>query len=141
MLGSPCRVQMHGVESYIAHGKALDEILASVPGMNFHSPEKGIELLLQCRHICPTFGSSTPIAPERIDRLVIPSNPDVIHMGHIHVHGIRKYKGSTIIASGAWQGQTSFQKRVNLEPTVGVAPIFDLKTHQTTNINFNGENQ
>ena len=140
MLGSPCRVQMHGVESYIAHGKALDEILASVPGMNFHSPEKGIELLLKCRHICPTFGSSTPIAPERIDRLVIPSNPDVIHMGHIHVHGIRKYKGSTIIASGAWQRQTSFQKRVNLDPTVGVAPIFDLKTHQTTNINFNGEN-
>lgn len=139
MLGNPCRVQLHGVEAYVAHGKALDEILSSIPGMNFHSPEKGIELLLQCRHICPTYGSSTPIAPERIDRLVIPSNPDITHMGHIHVHGVRKYKGSTIIASGAWQGQTSFQKRVNLEPTIGMAPIFDLKTHHVYNINFKDE--
>ncbi len=139
MLGNPCRVQLHGVESYIAHGKALDEILGTIPGMGFHSPEKGIELLLKCRHLSPMYGVGTQIAPERLDRLVIPSNPDVMHMGHIHVHGIRKYKGSTIIASGGWQGQTSFQKRNNLEPTVGLAPIFDLKTHQITNVNFNGD--
>jgi len=139
MLGNPCRVQLHGVESYIAHGKALDEILGTIPGMDFNSPEKGIELLLQCRHLSPMYGAGTQIAPERQDRLVIPSNPDIIHMGHIHVHGIRKYKGSTIIASGGWQGQTSFQKRNNLEPTVGMAPIFDLKTHQITNVNFNGD--
>ena len=138
LLENPCSIQLHGVESYIGHGKALDEILSSVPGMDFHSPEKGVELLLQCRHLAPIYGSSTPIAPEPQDRLVIPRAPDVIHMGHIHVHGIRKYKGTTIIASGGWQAQTPFQKRVNLTPDVGMAPILDLQSHQVSTVNFNG---
>jgi len=57
-------------------------------------------------------------------------------MGHIHVHGVKKYKGTTIISSGSWQEQTSFQKRVSLEPTVGVAPIVDLQTHQVYALDF-----
>jgi DNA polymerase II small subunit len=57
-------------------------------------------------------------------------------MGHIHVHGMKKYKGTTMIASGGWQTQTPFQKRVNIDPTVGVAPIVDLQTHQVIALDF-----
>ncbi len=96
-----------------------------------------MELLLRCRHVAPTYGNSTPIAPEREDRLVISSTPDIFHMGHIHVFGTKKYKGTTLIASGSWQDQTPFQKRVNLTPTVGVAPIVDLQTHAVIPIDFN----
>jgi len=77
------------------------------------------------------------MAPERDDRLVIASVPDVFHMGHIHVYGSKRYKGVTMIASGPWQEQTSFQKRMNLTPTPGVAPIFDLHTHQLIPLDFN----
>lgn len=137
MLWNPSRLQLHGVEAYICHGKALDEILSQIPGMDFHNPVAGLELLLRCRHVAPIYGNSTPIAPEREDRLVIPSAPDVFQMGHIHVHGVKKYKGTTLISSGSWQGQTPFQKRVNLDPTMGVAPIMDLQTHAVVPIDFN----
>ena len=136
-LGNPSRLLLHGVEAYIAHGKALDEILSQVPGLDFQAPADGMELLLRCRHVAPIYGNSTPIAPEKEDRLVIASTPDVFQMGHIHVHGVKKYKGTTLIASGGWQAQTPFQKRVNLTPTVGVAPIMDLQTHAVVPLDFN----
>ena len=136
-LGNPSRLLLHGVETYVCHGKALDEILSQVPGMDFHDPVGGMELMLRCRHVAPIYGNSTPIAPEREDRLVISSIPDIFQMGHIHVHGVKKYKGTTLIASGSWQTQTPFQRRVNLTPTVGVAPIVDLQTHAVVPIDFN----
>jgi DNA polymerase II small subunit len=137
LYSNPSRLQLHGVESYISHGKALDDILSQIPGLDFQNPVEGMELLLRCRHVAPTYGNSTPIAPEREDRLVISSTPDIFQMGHIHVYGTKKYKGSTVIASGSWMDQTPFQKRVNLIPTVGVAPIVDLQTHTVIPIDFN----
>ncbi len=136
LLGNPSRVLINGVEVYISHGKALDDILSQIPGMDFQNPIRGMELLLRCRHVAPTYGSSTPIAPEREDKLIIPSAPDIFQMGHIHVYGHRKYKGTTMIASSSWQEQTPFQKRMNLTPTVGVAPIFDLQTHRVETLDF-----
>jgi len=136
LLGNPCHLLINGVEAYISHGKALDDILSKIPGMGFQNPLAGMELLLRCRHVAPTYGSSTPIAPEKVDRLVIPSAPDIFQMGHIHIYGKRRYKGTTIVASGSWQAQTPFQKRVNLTPTVGVAPIMDLQTHQVIDLDI-----
>jgi DNA polymerase II small subunit len=136
LLGNPARILLDGVETFISHGKALDDILSQIPGMGFDNPLGGMELLLRCRHVAPIYGASTPIAPEREDRLVIASTPDIFQMGHIHVFGYRKYKGATLIASGSWQEQTPFQKRVNLTPTVGVAPIVDLQTHQVAALDF-----
>ncbi len=137
LYGNPSRIQLHGVEAFISHGKSLDEILSQIPGMEFQKPIEAIELLLRCRHVAPTYGNSTPIAPEKTDRLVVSTSPDIFHMGHIHVFGTKKYKGTTMIASGAWIEQTPFQKRVNLNPTVGVAPIVDLQTHAVIPIDFN----
>ncbi|UCD45256.1 MAG: DNA-directed DNA polymerase II small subunit [Candidatus Bathyarchaeota archaeon] len=136
LYGNPSKLLLHGVEAYVCHGKALDEILSQIPGMDFHHPLNGMELLLRCRHVAPTFGNSTPIAPEKRDRLVIEETPDIFQMGHIHVHGVKKYKGTTMIASGSWQEQTLFQMRVSLEPTVGVAPVVDLQTHQVYPLDF-----
>lgn len=137
MLGNPCRLSLDGVEALVCHGKALDDVLSQTPGLTFHSPVNGMELLLRCRHLAPIYGSTTPLAPEREDRLVITSKPDIFHMGHIHVYGSKRYKGVTMIASGTWQEQTSFQKRMNLTPTPGIAPVFDLHTHQVTPLDFN----
>jgi DNA polymerase II small subunit len=130
LFGNPSRILLNGVEAYIGHGKALDDILSQIPGMGFQNPLRGMELLLRCRHVAPIYGASTPIAPETEDGLVISSTPDIFQMGHIHVEGHKKYKGTTLVSAGSWQDQTPFQKRVNLTPTVGVASIVDLQTHQ-----------
>ena len=137
MLENPSRLLLNGVEALICHGKALDDVLSKTPGLDFHSPLKGMELLLRCRHLAPTYGSSTPLAPEKEDRMIIVSPPDIFQMGHIHVHNSKRYKGVTMIASGTWQAQTSFQRKMNLSPTPGIASIVDLQTHQHIPIDFN----
>jgi DNA polymerase II small subunit len=136
MLPSPCRLNLNGVEVLVEHGKGLDDILSSTPGYEFNHPIKAMELLFRCRHLAPRYGQSTPIAPERTDRLVIGSIPDVMLMGHIHINETKRYKGVTLVSAGSWQDQTPFQKRMKIEPTTGVATIFDLQTHQTLDLDF-----
>ena len=130
MFGNPCRLLLNGVEALVYHGKSLDDVLSRTPGLEFQQPMRGMELLLRCRHLAPIYGASTPLAPEREDRMVIPSTPEILQMGHIHVYDAKRYKGVTLISSSPWQEQTSYQKRMSLIPTPGIAPIFDLQTHQ-----------
>jgi len=137
MLPTPTRLNLGGVEVLAEHGKALDDILSSTPGYDFQNPLKAIELLFRCRHLAPRYGQSTPLAPEKVDRLVIREIPDIFVMGHIHVNNWKKYKGTTLISLGAWQDQTPFQKRVNIIPTVGIGSIVDLQTYQVYNLDFN----
>jgi DNA polymerase II small subunit len=129
MAPNPVYVDLNTVRVLIAHGTALTDILGSTPGHDFHNPVNAIELLLKCRHIAPSYGGATPIAPEKVDRLVMKHIPDVIVMGHIHIYESTKYKGVTLIAAGSFQDQTPFQKRMKLVPTPGVLSVFNLKTH------------
>ena len=129
MAPNPVYVDLNTVRILIAHGTALTNILGSTPGHDFHNPVNAVELLLKCRHIAPSYGGTTPIAPEKVDRLVIKHIPDVVVMGHIHIYESKKYKGVTLISSGSFQDQTPFQKRMKLDPTPGVLSVFNLKTH------------
>ncbi len=135
-LGNPCTVHLHQVELLLYHGRSLDDIVASVPNMSFHMPEKAMRLLLQSRHVAPIYGERTLIAPEKRDLLVIENPPDIFHAGHVHVVGREAYRGSLVVNSGAWQNQTEFQKKMGLTPTPAIAPIVDLQTLQVTTINF-----
>jgi DNA polymerase II small subunit len=130
MAPNPVPLSLNGVKVFVAHGTALTDILGSTPGHDFHNPITAVELLVKCRHIAPTYGQSTPIAPEKVDRLVIKDLPDVVLMGHIHIHEVKRYKGITLISSGSFQNQTPFQKRMKLAPTPGVISVFNLKTHK-----------
>lgn len=129
-LPSPCTLNLHGVKVLLFHGKALDDVLSSTPGHDFHSPVNGLELLVKCRHIAPVYGQSTPIAPEKVDRLVIDAIPDVVAVGHIHIYETKKYHNISLICSGSFQDQTPFQRRMKLEPTPGVISVYNLMTHQ-----------
>jgi DNA polymerase II small subunit len=130
MAPNPVQVTLNNVKVLVAHGDSLTDILGSTPGHDFHRPVDAVELLVRCRHLAPSYGQGTPIAPERVDRLVITDVPDVVLMGHIHIYESKKYKGITLISSGSFQDQTSFQKRMKLTPTPGVISVFNLKTHE-----------
>lgn len=130
LLPNPSIINLHGVKILLAHGKSLDDILSSTPGHDFHNPVKALELLLRCNHVAPIYGQSTPLAPEKIDRLVIREIPDVFVMGHIHIFGHRKYKNVTLVSSGSFQDQTPFQRRMKIDPTPGVISVFNLMNHQ-----------
>lgn len=135
-LGNPAEVSMHGVRLLLHHGRSLDDIITSVPNIDFTQPEKAMKLQLQCRHLASEYGNRTAIAPEKVDHLIIENIPDIFQSGHIHVVKYENYRGTQIINSGAWQAQTDYQRRVGLVPTPGILTAVNLHTLQVRLMNF-----
>lgn len=136
MLGNPARIQLHGVNILIYHGRSLEDVIGSAPNLSYGNPEKAMELLLKARHLAPIYGKRTPIAPEPHDHLVISEPPDIFHVGHVHVNGYATYRGTLLINSGAWQTLTDYQLKMGTEPTPGRVPIINLQTLELAEIDF-----
>ena len=140
MLGNPAKLRLNGVEFLLYHGRSLDDIISSVPDVMYRNLNDTIttamKYFLKIRHLAPTYGNKTPIAPETQDLLVIDSVPDVFHAGHVHVLGYESYRGTIIVNSGSWQSQTPFQEKMGLIPTWGITPILNLRTQEITPLDF-----
>jgi len=135
-LGDPCVVSLHNVEVLMYHGRSLDDIIATVPGVNHEHPEKAMQLLLQSRHLAPLYGGKTMLLPENRDFLVIERIPDIFHSGHVHVMGYCNYRGVLIVNSGGWQEQTEYMQKLGLIPTPGKVPVVNLQTLEPTVLSF-----
>jgi DNA polymerase II small subunit len=129
-------VSIHNVEVLMYHGRSLDDIIATVPGMDAGHPERAMKLLLQSRHLAPLYGGKTMLSPENRDFLVIERIPDIFHAGHIHVMGYCNYRGVLIVNSGGWQEQTDYMQKLGLVPTPGKVPLVNLQTLETTALSF-----
>lgn len=135
-LGDPCTVSLHGVEILMYHGRSLDDIIATVPGMDHDHPEKAMRLLLQSRHLAPLYGGKTMLSPENRDFLTIDRVPDIFHAGHIHVLGCCSHRGVLVVNSGGWQEQTEYMQKLGVVPTPGKVPVVNLQTLETTVFSF-----
>lgn len=131
---NPSTVTVEGVPILMYHGASLDEVIAELPSdrASYEEPDLAMEHLLRKRHLAPPYGGMIRIAPEERDYLVIDEVPSVFHAGHVHTLGVGDYRGVRIVNSGCWQAQTDFQKRNNLDPVFGHAPILDLSTLDIT---------
>jgi len=127
LLGDPCLVRLHGVNTLVYHGQSLVDIVGSSPGITFDKPAEAMKVLLKARHLAPTHGS-TRVALEEDDKLVIKIVPNIFHCGHIHTVQTLKYKGTLLVNSGTWQDQTQFQKRMGIVPNPAIAVIVDLNS-------------
>ena len=134
--GNPCTLNIHGVEVLMYHGRSLDDLVSTVPGIEYEHPEKAMTLLLQSRHLAPLYGGKTPLSPENRDFLVIERVPEIFHAGHVHVLGYSNYRGVLIINSGAWQEQTEYMRRLGFVPTPGKVPVVNLQTLEVMTIPF-----
>lgn len=137
MLGNPALVELNGVRLLMFHGQSLDDVIATIPGMSYSRPAEAMKALLKARHLAPTYGGRTPIAPEQDDMMVISEVPDIMHSGHVHVVDIQNYRGTLVVNSGAWQRQTKFQQTMGITPTPGIAVLVNLATLQPFTWNFN----
>jgi DNA polymerase II small subunit len=135
-LGNPSLVSLHGVEILMFHGRSLDDLVATIPGLKHDQPEKMMKLLLQSRHLAPSYGGKTMLSPENRDFLVIDRPPDIFHAGHTHVMGYCNHKGVLIVNSGGWQEQTDYMEKLGLIPTPGKVPVINLKTLEITILSF-----
>jgi DNA polymerase II small subunit len=137
MLGNPVTLSLHGVKYLIYHGRSFDDLVATLPtGGGNSSSEKLMVKLLQRRHLAPTYGGKVAVAPEKMDYLVIEDVPDVLHCGHIHIYGTKKYRNVLAVNSGTFQAVTTYMKRKGIRPTPGIVPVLDLKSHQLRRIQF-----
>lgn len=125
--GNPATVTIEGVKILMYHGVSILPFLDSHAG-DVQTPADGMWPMLQKRHIAPMYGEGVRILPEREDNLVIEEVPDIIHSGHVHTVDIDSYKGVKILNTGAWQHQTDYQKRLDIEPDVGYCFVVDLQT-------------
>jgi DNA polymerase II small subunit len=129
-VGNPAWIRISGRIFLIYHGQGLDDVIQQAPGFSHSSLERDLgevlKLVLRCRHLCPIYGETTPIIPTPEDMLVIDRIPHVFHTGHVHVAYAGSYRGVRIINSGTWQEQTSYQRSVGLEPTVGAMALISL---------------
>jgi len=134
IVGNPSTVTVEGVTILMYHGMSLDEVIAEVPDEHgtYDDPHLAMQLLLKKRHVAPQYGGGNRIAPEKEDYLVIDEVPDVFHAGHVHKLGWGQYHDVLAVNSGCWQRQTEFQRRNNIDPDWGHAPILDLDTLDMT---------
>jgi DNA polymerase II small subunit len=136
-VGDPCYLSLHTVEILMYHGRSLDDVISTVPGMTPSQPEKAMRLLLQSRHLAPEYGGKTPLSPENRDPLVIDRVPDVFHAGHLHAFEYGNYRGVLIVNSGCWQEQTDYMRRNGFTPMPGKVPVVNLQTLEVTVMSFN----
>lgn len=137
MLGDPAEIRLHGVDFLLYHGRSLDDVFAYSPTIQAGRPEVAMKNLLRARHLAPIFGARTIIAPAERDELVIENTPDVFHAGHVHVFGLTKYRGTVIVNSGTFQGQTAHQRSIGINPTPGKAAVLNLSSMQIWEKDFN----
>ncbi len=129
VLGNPAIVRIDGLRVLLYHGKSLDNWNIALPREKRGKPEEAIEEMLRCRHLSPIYGQNVPLAPEERDFHVIEREPDILVTAHMHINGEKTYRGIFCIGSGTWQGKTSYQAEMNIEPTPGIVQIFDMKNH------------
>ncbi|MGB9853242.1 MAG: DNA-directed DNA polymerase II small subunit [Candidatus Bathyarchaeales archaeon] len=135
-VGNPSFISLHKVEVLVYHGRSLDDVISTVPGIDYTHPEKAMTLFLQCRHLAPVYGGKTPLSPERRDFLVIERVPDIFHAGHVHTLGYANYRGVLVVNSGCWQLQTDYMRRLGFVPTPGLVPVVNLQTLGVKTLSF-----
>ena len=136
MVGNPGMISLNGVKVLMFHGQSIDDVVKTTAGLSYDNPTNVMRSLLQARHLSPIFGSSTPIAPETEDMMVIDDVPDIFLTGHVHTAGLDLYKGILLVNPGTWQKQTPFQASVGITPAPGMAIITNLKTFKVYRKNF-----
>jgi DNA polymerase II small subunit len=136
-IGNPSYFSLHGVEILSYHGQSLLDYSTNIQSLNYNEPTEVMKLMLKKRHLSPTYGGYTPLAPEREDFMVISQVPDIFVTGHVHTSSIDNYRGVTLINASSWQSQTSYQKMMNFVPDSAKLPLVDLKTGNATTMDFN----
>lgn len=129
MLGEPVNISLHGVKIYSFHGDFINDILSTTPGLTLDNTIDAMDIMLLSRHIAPTYGLQTKIAPQLKDNLIIPREVNIIHAGHVHKFCSRyRYDNQILlINSGTWQEQTEYQREMGVTPTPGLIPFINLR--------------
>ncbi|MBD3352865.1 MAG: hypothetical protein GF364_15380 [Candidatus Lokiarchaeota archaeon] len=126
-VGNPSVLNLHGIKTAVFHGDSIIDLNTSIPGLSNEHPELAMKEYLRCRHLVPSYGVKTGIAPTGRDWLVLDDVPHILDTGHVHINGLGYYKGVLMVNSGCFQSQTNYMKTLGITPTPGRPVIADVK--------------
>jgi len=135
-IASPSWVEIEGLKVLIYHGPSVHDLISSVSFLEMSKPQEGMVELLKKRDLMPKYGGKNPYVPERKDYMVIKEEPDLIFFGDMHHNGYAMYRGTSIINSGTWEGQTDFQKKMGHNPTPCIFSTVNLTNRKVTETHF-----
>ena len=135
-LGNPSLIKTHNVNTLIYHGESMHDITRVIHDLDINKPIETMKEFLIGRHLAPTFGGKTQIAPVNTDHLIVEKIPDIFHTGHVHINGIGKYRNVTLVNSGCFQAQTDFMRSFGIMPTPGIVPIIELDSLDFLTLDF-----
>jgi DNA polymerase II small subunit len=145
-VSNPSTVRIHNMfDILIYHGYCFDYYMNNVEYIRnaggYDSSDKMMEFVLQKRHLAPTHLSSLYIPDVHKDPKVIERVPDFFVTGHIHYDvKVKSYKNVTLIGCSSFQYMTNFQEKLgHTNITWAKVPIINLKTRQTTVMDFRNE--
>lgn len=135
-LGNPSLIKTHSVNTLIYHGESMHDMNMLIHDLDINDPIETMKEFLICRHLAPTFGEKTQLAPINKDLLLLDKIPDIFHTGHVHINGTGKYRNVTLINSGCFQAQTDYMRSFGIRPTPGIVPIVELDTLNFFTLDF-----
>ncbi len=133
-LANPSTFSLEGVVVEAYHGRSLDDLIPSIPGASYSRPTEVMARMLRMRHLAPSYGGRTPLAPTPVDGLVVDPLPDILAMGHAHTFGVERYRGVLLLNVSTWQAETEYQRMRNITPVPARAVLVDLSTLGVTSI-------
>lgn len=136
MVSNPSYIRINGLKILVYHGRSLDDAIARIPGLSYVNPCEAMEEILKKRTLVPIFGEKVPIAPHCNDCFFIEEVPDILHFGHVHVTQVKRYRWVNLVNSGAFQKQTDYQRRLNMQPDPGKVAIYDMEGNRITIMSF-----
>jgi len=132
MVGCPAIVSLHGIKTELFHGTPLIDMNMSIPGLSNEDPRGTMVEMIRARHLAPTYGKKTELAPTEQDWLVLDTVPDILHTGHLHKNGCGWYKDILCVNSGCFQSQTDYMKSFGIDPDFGKPTIVNMKGPRLT---------
>ena len=146
IVSNPATVNIHASNSFpgfdvlLYHGYSFDFYFAEIESLRnnggYDRADLLMKLLLQKRHLAPSYASTLYVPDIKSDFLVIDKVPDFFVSGHIHKAAAANYKGVTLISGSCWQSKTTYQEKIGHNPEPSRVPIVNLQTRQLKILKF-----
>ena len=135
-MGNPARVNLSGIDLLAYHGKGIDDMVPRMAHVTYENPAEAMKEMLRNRHLAPMWGERNALSPEETDQMVILDKPDIFVTGHTHAHQMEPYRGTQLIVSSTFQGQSDFMRMLGYKPKMGYLSVYNIQNGESQVISF-----
>lgn len=125
---NPSYLDLEGVKVYLSHGIGLCYLSNAIGEFNIKNPAEILNFLVDHLHVCPIQGSAPIRATIPQVYHIIPSDFNILNVGHIHKQSsFYRNKNCLLLSNGAFQNITPYMTLMGVEPNVSCVWTVNLK--------------